>query len=288
MPPFFSNKKLIILLSSLILLVALLGYSLRERKLTWPEQFVNDTVGWFEFVFNRPAQYVAGFFENIQQIENVYQENKILKSHLDQFAEVSVQKQILERENKQLKQLLNLDKDPSLTDYKKHVAVVIDRSFDQWNQLISVNKGAQAGIKPGMAVITANGGFIGKVEHVSQFTSNIALISDLTQNTQISANVVTKDNPVFGMIEGYDPKQKMLLMKKMPIDAKIKKGQEVYTSGLGNVFPKGLVIGKIASVTPDQYGLTLTAYVQPTADLYNLDHVVIVESLVPTVSNTNK
>lgn len=283
MPPFFSNKKLIVLLVSLIVLVALIGYSSKARKLTWPEQFVNDTVGWFELVINRPAQYVAGFFGTIHNIENVYQENKILKSHLDQYAQVSVQKQLLQQENTQLKKLLKLQADPSLTEYIKHQAIVIDRSFDQWNQLVSVDKGSQAGIKPGMAVITADG-FIGKVQTVSQFTSTVALISDLTQSTQISANVQTKAKPEFGMISGYDTKTKQLLMEKIPIDAKVKKGQKVITSGLGNAFPKGLLIGTVAKVEPDQYGLTQTAYIKPGADLYNLNHVVIVERVAPTTS----
>ncbi len=46
MPQFFLNKRLIVLLVSIILLVALIGISLKERNsLTWPEQFVKDTVG---------------------------------------------------------------------------------------------------------------------------------------------------------------------------------------------------------------------------------------------------
>ena len=71
MPPFFSNKKLIVLLTSLILLVALVGFSLKDRgNLSWPEQFVHDTVGWFQFVVNKPAQYVAGLFGDVEEMQN--------------------------------------------------------------------------------------------------------------------------------------------------------------------------------------------------------------------------
>ena len=52
MPQFF-NKKLLLLLVSIIVLVALIGFSLREREeLTWPEQFLKDTTGWVGNVFN--------------------------------------------------------------------------------------------------------------------------------------------------------------------------------------------------------------------------------------------
>ncbi len=60
MPHFFSNKRLIILMVSIIILVALIGFSLREREtVTWPEQFARDSVGVVQSVFSRPAHYVA-------------------------------------------------------------------------------------------------------------------------------------------------------------------------------------------------------------------------------------
>ena len=80
MPHFFLNKRLILLLVSIIILVALIGFSLKDRQsLTWSEQFVKDSVGWVQSIFHQPAQYVAGFFENVQDIKNTYEENKILK-----------------------------------------------------------------------------------------------------------------------------------------------------------------------------------------------------------------
>ncbi len=73
MPSFFSNKKLIILLVSIIILVALIGYSLTDReRVTGPEQVVRDAVGWVQTIFMKPAYAVAGFFENVQDIQHVY------------------------------------------------------------------------------------------------------------------------------------------------------------------------------------------------------------------------
>ena len=60
MPQFFFNKRLIVLLVSIIILVALIGFSLNGRKtITWPEQFVKDTVGLVQSTAHKPAQYVA-------------------------------------------------------------------------------------------------------------------------------------------------------------------------------------------------------------------------------------
>ncbi len=84
-------------------------------------------------------------------------------------------------------------------------------------------------------------------------------------------------NHYFGQIEGYDPKKKMLLLKRIPYEAKIEKDQNVQTSGLGGVFPEGLIIGTVEEVVPDEYGLTQMAYVKPGADFYDIEHVMVVK-----------
>ncbi len=146
MPQFFLNKRLIVLLVSIILLVALIGISLKERKsLTWPEQFVKDTVGVVERVFQKPASYVAGFFENVEDIKRTYEENKQLKEKLDKYATLSTDLKRIEEENKELREVIGA-KD-SLRDYKPTHATVISRNPDKWYDLIGIDKGAQQGIK---------------------------------------------------------------------------------------------------------------------------------------------
>lgn len=285
MPPFFSNKKLIILLTSLILLVALIGFSLKDRnKLSWPEQFVHDTVGWFQFVVNKPAQYVAGLFENIGEMKDVYDENKRLKAQLRDYAELSAKYNDLDQQFSRLEKQLHVD---SLMNHKVKVATVVSRSFDQWNQIITVSKGSQEGIKKGMPVQTAEG-FIGRVTSVSQFTSVVTLMTDPTDNNQISAVAVNKGKTNFGMIEGYDQDKHVLLLKKISIDANVEKGDSVMTSGLGGVFPSELLIGKVVSVKPDQYGLTKIAEVKPAANFDNIEYVDIIERTSPTPDQTGE
>ncbi|MFC7393191.1 rod shape-determining protein MreC [Scopulibacillus cellulosilyticus] len=281
MSPFFSNKKLIVLLASLIVLVALIGFSIKQQtKTTWAEEFVHDTVGWFQQIFNRPAQYVAGFFETIDDIENTYKENRALKANLDNYASVVQENQEVKKENYDLRKELNLLNDPSLHDYTKHPATVIARSYDEWNQMITINKGAQDGIKSGMAVITPDG-FVGKVTKVSQFTSDVTLITASNNANQIASMIQSKS--IYGMIEGYDPKKNVLSFNKVPVKSNIKKGQTVVTSGLGGVFPRGLIIGKVKDIKTDQYGLTKNVEVTPAAHLNDLTNVIVVERHATTV-----
>ncbi|ENQ3105413.1 rod shape-determining protein MreC [Bacillus sp. 491mf] len=280
MPQFFLNKRLIVLLVSIILLVALIGISLKERKnLTWPEQFVKDTVGVVERVFQKPANYVAGFFENVEDVKRTYEENKELKSKLDKYAELSVKVKELEKTNEELRDILG--KKDTLSDFKPIQATVIARNPDKWNDLIGIDKGAQQGIQKDAAVITSKG-LIGKVKSVSQFTSTVELISSLNRTNRISA-VVRGDSNVFGLIEGYDKEKQQLVFTKIPSGVKVEKDQTVVTSGLGGVFPDGLVIGQIVEVTADEYGLTQTAYIKPAADLSDVSNVMVAKRNMSTV-----
>lgn len=273
MPPFLSNKRLIILLVSIIILVALIGFSIREReKLTWPEQFIKDTTGWVQTAFSRPTHYVSGFFENVRDLQNTYEENKELKSRLADLVKLEVEVQTLAKENKELREILDNKED--LSKFDPVQAIVTGRNPERWQELLIINKGKQNGIKQNMAVITANG-LIGKVKSTSQFTSTVQLLSANDPTNRISAKIIG-EKEYYGTIEGYDEERKLLKLKRLASDAKIEKDQIVTTSGLGGVFPPDLPIGKVVEVVPDEFGLNQTAYVKPGADFYDIQHVMVV------------
>ena len=281
MPQFFLNKRLIILLVSIIVLVALIGFSLKDRNsLSWPEQFIKDTVGVVERVFQKPANYVAGFFENVEDVKRTYEENKKLKAKLDTTADLSVVVKNLEDENKKLRELTGKEK--SRGDYTEVQASVVSRNPDKWYDLVAIDKGAQQGIKKDMAVVTPKG-LVGRVKSASQFTSSVELLSSMSRTNRVSAIVQGQEN-IFGLIEGYDKEKQLLLFTKISSDAKVEKDQLVVTSGLGDIFPKGLAIGKIVDVQPDPYGLTKTAYVKPSADLNDVEHIIVAKRDMPTAS----
>ncbi|MFY4774724.1 rod shape-determining protein MreC [Metabacillus sp. RGM 3146] len=283
MPQFFFNKRLILLLISIILLVALIGFSIKgDRKITWPEQFVKDSTGVFQNIFHRPAQYFSGFFGDMNDLKNTYDENKFLKSRLDQYAQLDSDLQDVKDENNKLREELN--RKDSLRAYKPTPAVVIARNPDKWYEYITINKGSQQGISVDSAVITSKG-LIGKIKSTDQFTSTVQLLSAQDRKNLISAIVQNKDgkgSKIYGLIEGYDNKSKKLLLRHIGTDMKIQKGQDVVTSGTGGVFPKGLSIGKVAEVQPDSYGLTKMAYVEPSADFYDLENISVVKRDVAT------
>ena len=271
----FNNKHLIFFLLSIILLVILMWSTVGSRDLSWPEKFLKDSISMTQGALYKPANKVAGFFEDIRDFTLIFKENKSLKASLQQYSQVVAELNQVKEENKRLKEMVDY-KQSVANQYHLKMAEVIGRSPDRWNNMIVIDKGAKDGISKDMAVVSTQG-LIGKVYSVSNFSSNVQMISDTEHGGFVFAEI--QSNPIsYGVIGGYDPITRELTINKIELNAEIEEGQLVVTSNLGGTFPPGIVIGEITKL--EQYGsgeLTKTAFVKPAADLYHIKEVFIVE-----------
>ncbi|HLR11562.1 MAG TPA: rod shape-determining protein MreC [Sporosarcina sp.] len=276
MPRFFSNKRLILLLVGVIVLVALISFSLKDRhNASLPERIVKDVVGFGQTLFSKPAHFVTDVIGNIDGILNTYDENKILKERLNEYASLQAELTEVQLENEQFREII--DKQDDLKAYDPIHATVISRNPDQWEERVIIDKGKKHGVKMNMAVITARG-LVGKVISVTDFHSTVELLT--TENRDFRVSAVVRGNgkkakSAYGLIESYDQERGELLMKKVDTDIDIKVGENVVSSGLGGIFPKGLPIGTVTEVSTDDYGLTKLLYIKPAAQFSMLDHVII-------------
>jgi rod shape-determining protein MreC len=291
----FGNKKLLMLMLALMVFIALMGLTLGRRTgLTWPERFVKDTVTWTQGLFYKPARYVAGFFEDVQHLRQTYDENKTLRMTLNQYAKDTMRLNLLEAQNKELKEVLGFTERQKQADkYQYLVAEVVSVSPDPYSNTVNINLGSMDGIKENMAVMSIEG-LIGRVSKVSNFTSSVQLLVDMNGGTDgsaerqlekgIAATVKGKEDKVFGTIEYYSNEKQGLVMTRISqiSEAELAIGDTVVTSALGQVFPKGLEIGKITDKKIGDFGITYIATVQPKAtDFRHLREVLVVK--VPEV-----
>ena len=280
MPRFFSNKRLILLLVGVIVLVALISFSLRDRhNASLPEQIVKDVVGFGQSIFSKPAHYITGVIGNIDGILNTYEENKKLKSRLSEYAAGQAELIDVSAENERLREII--EKKDDLRNYESIQATVISRNPDQWEEKVIIDKGSKHGVEKNMAVVTATG-LIGKVILVTSSTSTIELLSTESTDFRVSA-MIPGEKPVYGLIEGYDRMRGELIMKRIDSSFDLKPGVKVISSGLGGIFPKGLIIGEVTEVSTDDHGLTKLAYIRPAAQYTMLDHVIVVKRTSTTV-----
>ncbi|WP_029268612.1 rod shape-determining protein MreC [Virgibacillus alimentarius] len=274
---FFHKRRFFVLLIGIIILIALIGYSLNNREnLTTPEKFIQDAVGWVQNVIHAPVTFVTNIFGNLDDLKNTYNENQILKEKLAEYKSLIYEVQELKEDNDELRKTLK--KTESIQDFNPIQATVISRSPERWVERVTINKGSQHGIEPNMAVITAEG-MIGKVQTVSKLTSTVQLITGFDEFNRISATISREEGKdIFGLIEEFDEESNSLSFKIIEESKKdLEEGELVISSGMGGVFPAGLLIGTVKEVVSDQYGLTRTALIKPAANMYDINHVIVVD-----------
>ncbi|MGD9677320.1 MAG: rod shape-determining protein MreC [Vulcanibacillus sp.] len=281
--PRFVNKNLIIILFIFILLIIVIGLTIDHRDLTWPEKIIKDTTSWVQELFYIPSTAVIGFFEDTQEYRVIFEENKVLKYNLNQYAQVVAETNQLKEENRRLKEMLEYKED-NIDEFQLVVAKVISRSPDKWNNMLVIDKGINDGIKKDMAVVNTSG-FVGKVYSVSNYSSNVQLITDNEHNSFVFA-LIQSEPKTYGIVKGYDKVKNLLRVEQVGLDVEIIPGQLVTTSSLGGVFPTGLVIGEVSYAEEDgKGGLTKIVYVKPAADLYHLDEVFVIKETLEQVEN---
>ncbi|KRM87914.1 rod shape-determining protein MreC [Lacticaseibacillus thailandensis] len=283
MQKFFSNKRLIILMVSLLVCVGLIAasVSVRNDKNTPPvvQQVGNDVVGITSWVVALPANGISHGLDDVANLFNTYSENERLKSSLDDLAQTKVQNQSLRQENKQLKKELKLK--ATLTDYSTMSAAVISRSPSDWTNTVVINKGSVAGIRKNMPVMSGSG-LVGRIVEVNKTNSKVEMIStnSSTANRFAAEVVRTSGKAVNGVITGYNKARGELVLGQIATNQTIKKGSKVMTSGLGGLTPKGLLIGTVAAVKTDNYGLADKVYIKPAGNLDDMDVVTVIKRTI--------
>ena len=179
------------------------------------------------------------------------------------------------KEINNLKEELNLNK---LNSDKKYInATVIKRSNNYWYNIITIDKGKNENIKKGEAVIN-NQGLVGKVLKVNNNSSDIKLLSSLNEENYISARFSYENKDYYGLITSYDYKSNTLNMKYVIGNFNIYKikNENVMTTGLNDSFSSGLLIGKIAEIKKDKFGLSYDIKITPTVNYNNLNIVTVI------------
>ncbi|MCI3923618.1 rod shape-determining protein MreC [Paenibacillus sp. TRM 82003] len=279
---FMGNKRLFLLLAAIMFFIALMGFSLSVRGgASWPEKFAADTTAFAQSLIYKPVRSVAGFFEDVRRLKTVYEENQALRLTLSQYARDTARLNDLESQNERLKEALAFTERQRLAhQYTYRIAEVVAESPDRYNRVIRINLGERDGIKLDMAVMTVDG-LIGRIVRVSPFTANVQLITDLNGEEGgirgIAATVQGGESDSFGIIEDFNTENGTLLMTKIEQSDPLKVGDTIVTSGLGELFPEGIVIGVVTEKRVGDYGLTYTATVEPAAQFNHLREVFVVE-----------
>jgi rod shape-determining protein MreC len=218
---------------------------------------------------NRMAASIISFSNGVREYFSLRKINSELAD------ENTLLRKKLEQRNQSLYTLdVRELKDPTIINQFDYVsAKVVNNSTGLFKNFITINKGHDAGIEPGMAVVSAKGA-VGKVKSVSTHYS--VLISLLNIDEQVSS--VIRSLGYFGTVQwdGVDPR--MIDLRYIPRHVKLHAGDTVVTSGYNAIFPEGILVGVIKEVNLREEALFYDIKVELAQDFGNLTFVEVVKS----------
>ncbi len=259
----------------IIVLIAVLSYALKtDKKLNTFESIVKDVVVEVQKIVYFPFKNFSTMLSNYNSLKDVLEENRILKSNVEKIESLEAENVALKKELEEMKNELNIEH--VLTDYDYLNATVVSRNAATWYNNLTIDKGSHNGIEEGMVVINSTG-VIGKTTNVSTFSSDVKLITTTDTNNKISVTITNGDKKLIGLINGYDYKTKYLEIEGISNTDNVAIGDLVYTSGLGGVFPSGILIGKVADITTDVYDLSKIINVTPSANFEDINYVTVLK-----------
>tara|TARA_B100002051_G_scaffold255305_1_gene270815 strand:+ start:1468 stop:2322 length:855 start_codon:yes stop_codon:yes gene_type:complete len=195
---------------------------------------VNDGIYRISSISSSPLKFGSASKNFFVNHIFLYKENEELKEELAELKKQRLSKSYLETENKQLQEVVQLDKKSGFTTVG--AKIILDKNSPYLNSVI-INKGSNRGIKLGMPVLS-KGHLIGKIVEVNFMSSRILLLNDL--NSRIP--VVISPNGNQAILSGIGKLKPSL--EYLPENFKLGEENTVYTSGKDGVLFSGISVGK--------------------------------------------
>ena len=276
-----ANKKFdkrylfIFVVIAIAIVLTILAASLnKERDLNPIEKALKDMGTVVIKVVSTPFNFVHDKIDEMVEKNDIYEKYKEIKNKEEQIDSVVAQNDNLKDEIDKLKETLNLN--TILSDKVYMNATVVTRNIDYWYNEITIDKGSKNGIEKGMAVVVPKG-LIGQITKVSNYTSTVKLLSNENMSDKISVKIKVGDDYVYGLISAYDAKTNTYTVEGISENVKIEKDADVVTTGMGTIFPSGLIVGKVKEVTTDNFDLSKVVEVKSSVDFNDIDYVTVLK-----------
>jgi rod shape-determining protein MreC len=210
------------------------------------------------------SQFVA----TIQRVRDLASQNVDYRDQVDQLQSQLVQMRELEVENRDLRNLLSMKE---RTGPGALIPVsVIARDDTPYVQAITIDRGSNDGVRQDAVVITHKG-LVGRVERVNPMSSKVRLINDLNSSVSVRLQTESRTTGVLrGQSQGY-----LMVVAYIPQTDVVQPTDVVLTSGLGEMYPEGLVVGKVARVERKDDDPFQAAVVEPAVEMDKLERLYV-------------
>ena len=206
-------------------------------------------------------------FENYFLNVHASKENYVLKTKISELENELFIREEMRKENQRLKGLFDYEKE---NFDSKIVARVISWSSSSEFRVLRINKGSKHGISIQFPVITP-AGLVGYVYRVTDNFSDILTIED--SNNRVDGMLERTRGQ--GILEGST--EGIVTLKYIPKSEPVIIHDLVVTSGLGNIYPKGIKIGTVSRIEKDSYGVTQSIEIKPSVTFDKLEEVIVLK-----------
>jgi len=265
-------RNLIVLVGVLFAQILGLAVQVKRTNDSEPTRLIRiwavDTVTPMERVLGWVRTSSSNVWHNYFYLRGVRAENRSLKAQIERM---NLEQVRISQDADQARRLQALLAFKEQFISQTMAAQVIGSSGSELSRSVYIDKGESDGIKPDMAVISAEG-IVGKVLRVYGSTSLVLLIDDQTSGV----GAILDKTRLQGILRGR-PSGEVVLEKVMS-DETVPAGELVLTSGGDGIFPKGLLVGRVTKVTPGSE-LFLNIRVRPAANLSRLEEVLVVTKI---------
>jgi len=253
-----------------VVMVAVLVMSLPASATSRLKLVINS---WFLPLFglaNAAEQLPADLADSALPRRELLQQINALRHENEQLKTEQLQAIATARENDQLHELIGWEKQ---VPWKLKPAKVVMRDPANWWHTVQISLGSRDGLRENLPVLTADG-LVGRISSVSLASAQVVLIGD--PNCRVSALVENPTHDIGVLLNPSDPLDPSLVdLSYLTSGATLKSGENVVTSGLGGIFPKGIPIGKIVDAQSIEFGLATEARVKLNADPGTLEQVFV-------------
>ena len=253
----------------IVLILLIFLSNVEVNKLSYIESAVSSIVNPIQRVFIDLRNKIQGNSAYFSNMETIMQENEELKQKNSELETILREFEMLKAENTTLQQYMNLT--DKYASYQTIPAYVINKDVSNFSSTLILNVGTKDGIRENMTVI-ADKGLVGHVISVTENTCKVQVIID-SANT-VSCTISTTNESI--ICKGTLENDQVLRASYIPTGAELIQGDSVYTSGVGGIYPKGIIIGTVKEIVTTSNITDRYAIVEPAVDFSKVDTVLII------------
>ncbi|MBQ6902833.1 MAG: rod shape-determining protein MreC [Oscillospiraceae bacterium] len=271
---FFSKKTVVvILIAVLISLILAIMSAVSGGRISPVASLVN--------IISEPLQKACGavtdFFsdraDRALRYDELEKENQKLREELSLLRQALRENEAMEKENVQLRAALAMRERDSSFVFES--AEIIAKNADNWTRSFTINKGATSGLTPDNCVITSDG----MVGYISEVGATWATVTAITDTTMEASAIASRTRDVASAEGDFElMSDGCFRLSYLPRNTQVLAGDIIETSGVGGLFPKGIVLGYVVEVRNESHGISKYAIVKPAVDLDRVNHVLVIKS----------